>query len=46
MLTYEAEKRISAQDALADPWIQKNSTISALNTKVLANLGNFNVFLL
>ena len=43
MLAFEPEKRISAQEALNDAWIQKNSINSPLNTKVLANLGNFAV---
>ena len=44
MLTYDPEKRISAQECLTDPWIQKNSANLPLNSKVLLNLGNFNVF--
>lgn len=43
MLTYDPVKRISAQEALNDAWIQKNSSHVPLNTKVLANLGNFAV---
>lgn len=43
MLTYDPNKRIGAQEALGDPWIQKNSSNAPLNTKVLTNLGNFAV---
>jgi len=43
MLTFDPDKRISAQEALNDTWIQKNSINNPLNSKVLMNLGNFTV---
>ncbi|EGR29659.1 protein kinase domain protein [Ichthyophthirius multifiliis] len=41
MLQKDYNKRISAQKAFDDPWIQKNASKQPLNTKVLSNLGQF-----
>jgi calcium-dependent protein kinase len=38
MLTLDPTKRISARDALNDPWIQKNAPNEQINKKVLENL--------
>lgn len=41
MLTLNPKKRISAHDALMDPWIQKNQIKTQLKPSILENLGNF-----
>ena len=43
MLTYDPAQRLSAREALDDPWIQKNQKNIALNKKVLENLSSFSV---
>lgn len=35
MLTYDPKKRISAEGALADSWIQKNAPSNHISTKAL-----------
>lgn len=45
MLTYNPSKRISAQEALNDSWIQRNAPNTALNPSVLRNIVGFYVFL-
>ena len=44
MLTYNPKERISALEALNDPWIQKNAPPNQLNMKVLQNLSGFHVY--
>lgn len=44
MLTYDPTKRISAAEALSDPWIAKNRVHTPLNKKVLDNLSGFQVY--
>lgn len=46
LLTFKPSKRLSAKDALNDPWITKNASSSVLSTKVVQNLTNFNVSIL
>lgn len=41
MLKYNPRERISAKEALNDPWIQKNAPLNQINTNVLKNLSNF-----
>lgn len=43
MLTYNPKERISANEALNDPWIQRNSTQNQVNMKALQNLQSFHV---
>lgn len=44
MLTYDPRKRISAQEALDDPWMQKNQkNDTIINKKALVNLSSFSV---
>ena len=43
MLTYNPSQRITAHDALNDPWIQRNAPSSALNPQLLKNLMGFYV---
>lgn len=44
MLTLDPAQRISAKEALEDPWMQKNSKTRPLNKKILDNLSAFSVF--
>jgi calcium-dependent protein kinase len=41
MLTIDPTNRISAKQALNDPWIQKHAPSQAFNKKVLVNLSHF-----
>ncbi len=43
MLTYNPLHRISAHEALNDPWIQRNAPNIALNPQVLKNIVGFYV---
>lgn len=43
MLTYNPSFRISAQEALNDPWIQRNAPTAALNPQLLRNIVGFYV---
>lgn len=43
MLTLDPAKRITAREALDDPWMQKNAKSIPLNKKVLENLSTFSV---
>ena len=43
MLNLNPNLRISAPDALNDPWIQKNTNEIPLNAKCLQNLSQFSV---
>lgn len=43
MLAYNPIERISARQALADPWIQKNSKTAPLNNQLMNNLKGFRV---
>ena len=38
LLTKDYKKRISSEDALNDPWIQKNAPSTVIPTKALHNL--------
>ncbi|CAD8215479.1 unnamed protein product [Paramecium octaurelia] len=41
MLTMDFSKRISAQEALNDPWIQKNAPMAPCKFKAIKNLNSF-----
>ena len=43
MLTYNPNMRISAQEALNDPWIQRNAPSVPLNPQLLRNIVGFYV---
>lgn len=43
MLTYDPKKRISAAEALKDPWIVSNSHNNPISSNVLKNFSAFNV---
>lgn len=43
MLEVDIEKRISASEALNNPWIQKNQQNNFIPEKTLKNLGKFEV---
>ena len=43
MLIVDPKNRISAKEALKDPWVTKNASSANLNTKVLSNLSGFTV---
>lgn len=41
MLTYDHEKRISAREALQDPWLMKHAPTQQINKKAMTNLQSF-----
>jgi calcium-dependent protein kinase len=41
MLKYNPRERMTAKEALNDPWIQKNAPLNQINTNVLKNLSSF-----
>lgn len=43
MLTLNPKKRISAQEALSDPWITNNNHGTVLDKNIIDNLMNFQV---
>ena len=43
MLAYIPHKRISAKEALDNPWINSNSKKEPLDNKIFINLESFNV---
>lgn len=43
MLTLNPKKRITAQEALSDPWIANNNLSTALNKNIIDNLTSFQV---
>ena len=44
MLTFNKHDRISAKEALSDPWIQKYAPHHPINKRALQNLSTFQVY--
>lgn len=43
MLTYSPSKRVSAKEALEDPWIKSNSYTTPFHSNIFKNIAQFNV---